>query len=132
MITTFWLEKSTHASLSFRRHKTALVVALFILTVSFHKSSVAVVASEDNGHPYYGVDVSYPIHHASASTNFAWVENNNQSEPLQILGDRQSFYSEFLNGCRNNLGSHERSKCDEMEQHRIRQNLMQPPSMVVR
>mmetsp|Transcript_20738 Transcript_20738/g.29567 ORF Transcript_20738/g.29567 Transcript_20738/m.29567 type:complete len:453 (+) Transcript_20738:31-1389(+) len=128
---TFSLEKRTQpASLSFRRNKTAFFVALFIVTVTIHKSSIVVVASEDNGHPYYGVDISYPIHHAAASTNFAWVENSNQSEPLQILGDRQSFYSVFLNGCRNSLGSQEGSKCDEMERHRIRQNLMQPPSMV--
>jgi hypothetical protein len=82
----------------------------------------------------YGVDISYPIHHASVSTNFPWVQdqNSNSSQPLQVLGDRQAFYEDFLRSCRDSLGPENGRRCDETESHRIQMNLMQPPSMRVR
>lgn len=85
-------------------------------------------------HVPYGVDISYPIHHASVSTNFPWLQNqnSNSSQPLQVLGDRQAFYEDFLRSCRDSLGPENGRRCDETESHRIQMNLMQPPSMKVR
>ena len=51
----------------------------------------------------YGVDVSWPIHHSSVSTNFPWLAHNVDPEhnpvpaefkdmPMQPLGDRQKSY----------------------------------------
>jgi hypothetical protein len=92
------------------------------------------VQQDDVSQVPYGVDISYPIHHASVSTNFPWVQgqNSNSSQPLQVLGNRQSFYEDFLRSCRDSLGPENGRRCDETESHRIQMNLMQPPSMRVR
>lgn len=57
----------------------------------------------------YGVDVSFPIHREVVSTNYAWLPHNLDSSipipkkykgmPVQPLGDRQTAYNEFINGC---------------------------------
>ena len=89
----------------------------------------------------YGVDVSFPMHHASVSTNYPWLEHNVHSNiptpeeykdmVIQPLGDRQTFYKDFLDGCREAFGSRG-SRCTNNELDRIEMSLRQPQSMQVR
>ena len=70
----------------------------------------------------YGVDCSWPIHS---------LEFNNKTQRCSykypdLLGDRTSLYSNFIQGCRNQYGE----RCDETEFSRIEQARMQPQSMV--
>jgi len=95
----------------------------------------------------YGLDVSFPQHHHSVSTNNDYLAHNNPEfaspnhpnyEPIprefrdmavQSLGDRQDVYDHFLEGCR----AHEKDQadaCDQTEDDRINMNIRQPPSMV--
>lgn len=67
----------------------------------------------------YGVDCSFPIH----STDFRCGD---------LLGDRKSFYEEFMQGCRDSLGPKKARSCDVTEQDRLQMSLLQPQSMVVR
>lgn len=106
-----------------------LAVTLILLSSFDFKRAVQAGLVNEDGPSAYGVDISFPIHHASVSTNFPWLENNhNGSQPLQVLGDKQSFYEDFLRSCRQKDGL----SCDEAENFRIETNLNQPPSMVVR
>lgn len=58
----------------------------------------------------YGVDVSFPIHNTQVSTNYPWLPHNVDPDhnptpakyknmPLQVLGDRDQFYKDFMKGC---------------------------------
>ena len=91
--------------------------------------------------PEYGVDLSYPMHRATVSTNYAWLPHNLDHEkntapseyenmPVQVLGNKQSFYDENIQGCMNyyTSGKH---LCFSTEQDRIGMNLRQPKSMQV-
>jgi hypothetical protein len=117
--------------------KTLALIALLTATTSGNSGlvqagSAVLLVPEDGTVQPYGVDVSYPIHHATVSANFPWLaQNSSSSEPLQVLGDRQAFYDDFLRSCRNSFGPEDGRRCDETESHRIQMNLMQPPSMVV-
>jgi hypothetical protein len=111
----------------------SVTVALTVVAIATYGGSTGVVNAglnkEEGGAPDYGVDISFPIHHASVSANFPWQQNRyNSTQPLQVLGDRQSFYDDFLRGCRQKDGR----SCDEAESFRIETNLKQPSSMVVR
>lgn len=90
----------------------------------------------------YGVDIAWPIHHDSVSTNFPWmphnidrnvnaVPDNMTTMPIQPLGDRQKVYEEFMDGCRKHYGARG-AMCDETERERIAMNLRQPQNMQVR
>jgi len=87
----------------------------------------------------FGVDVSWPIHHGSISTNYAWLPHNldpvNHATPkeylgmpVQPLGDRSKVYQEFMSGCREFFGTRG-SRCDATETERIKMNLDQPCRM---
>lgn len=87
----------------------------------------------------YGVDLSYPIHRYKASTNFDSLPHNVDPEnnpepsehkglPVQILGDKQTFYEESMQGCREHYSKSPMS-CDSTERDRINMNLRQPQSM---
>lgn len=89
--------------------------------------------------PEYGVDLSYPMHRATVSTNYAWLPHNLDHEknaapseyenmPVQVLGNKQSFYDENIQGCMDyyTSGKH---LCLSTEQERIGMNLRQPQSM---
>jgi len=86
----------------------------------------------------YGVDVSFPMHHSSVSQNYAWLPHNINPEdnptpaiysdtPVQHLGDRQSFYEEYMSGCRGQYS--DGGGCDANEADRIAMCLRQPQSM---
>jgi hypothetical protein len=108
----------------------------------------APVANDNNGVAAdhvpveYGVDVSFPMHYAKVSDNYAWLPHNmdpvhNDVPPeykdkvVQPLGDRQAFYEEFIDGCKEKWGSKGARRCESNEADRIAMTLRQPQSMQV-
>jgi hypothetical protein len=89
----------------------------------------------------YGVDVSFPIHHSSISTNYAWLAHNvdpklqsprlYEDMVVQPLGDRSAFYKEFIDGCHAKFDS-KGARCIQNERDRMSMSLRQPQSMQVR
>lgn len=88
----------------------------------------------------YGADVSFPMHYARVSDNYPWLEHNidlskpipkeYREKPIQPLGNRQQFYEDFMQGCREHYGKSGRA-CDSTEDARVSMSLRQPQSMVV-
>jgi hypothetical protein len=86
----------------------------------------------------YGVDVSFPIHHATISNNYAWLPHNldpsipvpdeYKNMPVTPLPGVQARYEEFINGCVQKFGSRGQA-CLQTEQDRIEMSLRQPQSM---
>lgn len=73
------------------------------------------------GQESYGVDVSFPVHYLNVL--------NKEDNPL---GNRQSFYEEFMSGCREHYGEKLGStSCDITEEDRADMSLRQPASMQV-
>ncbi len=97
-----------------------------------------VVVQDDAPKVEYGVDVSFPMHYASVSTNYAWLPHNqdpNIPTPreyndmvVQPLGDRQQFYKDFIQGCRDHFGT-KAIRCTQNELDRVAMSLRQPQSM---
>jgi len=97
----------------------------------------ALVAGEDEP-VEYGVDVSFPMQHVDVSTNYPWLEHNmDPSKPvppeykdmvLQPLGDKTTFYKDFLQGCVDHYGK-KGGRCRQTEMDRIEMTLRQPQSM---
>uniref|UniRef100_A0A7S2A5Z6 Fe2OG dioxygenase domain-containing protein n=1 Tax=Trieres chinensis TaxID=1514140 RepID=A0A7S2A5Z6_TRICV len=98
----------------------ALVAATLLLLFAPPSPSLAAEEGEglnSFGQPLYGVDVSFPIHHAElepATTN--------------PLGDRAAFYNDLLRGCRDHYGRRG-GACDSTEDGRIAMALRQPRAM---
>jgi len=98
---------------------------------------LAEVATEEDVY-HYGVDVSFPVHHATVSTNYPSLPHNSRTGvvppiqyeemPLQTLGNKEKFYNEFMEGCRNHYGSRAHM-CDATERDRIKMSLDQPQAM---
>jgi len=93
----------------------------------------------DFGQETYGVDVSFPIQHATVSENYATLPHNIDPDhnsvdqkykemPVQPLGNKHEFYSNFMQGCRDFYGKSGRV-CDSVERGRIEMGLRQPQSM---
>ncbi|KAG7361234.1 2-oxyglutarate/Fe(II) oxygenase [Nitzschia inconspicua] len=86
----------------------------------------------------YGVDVSFPMHYAQVSTNYPWLPHNKDpSLPVpkeyqdmvpQPLGNKQEFYRQFLQGCKDAFGK-KGTRCTQNELDRIAMTLRQPQSM---
>jgi hypothetical protein len=86
----------------------------------------------------YGVDVSFPMHYAQVSTNYPWLPHNQdpslpvpkeyQDMVIQPLGNKQEFYRNFLQGCRDAFGT-KGTRCTQNELDRIAMTLRQPQSM---
>ena len=95
------------------------------------------VAGEDDP-VEYGADVSWPMQHVEVSTNYPWLEHNvDPSIPVpakyqdmvpQPLGDRQTFYKDYLQGCLDANGR-KGSRCTQTELDRVEMTLRQPQSM---
>eukprot|EP00591_Stephanopyxis_turris_P013528 CAMPEP_0195511534 /NCGR_PEP_ID=MMETSP0794_2-20130614/3819_1 /TAXON_ID=515487 /ORGANISM="Stephanopyxis turris, Strain CCMP 815" /LENGTH=456 /DNA_ID=CAMNT_0040639151 /DNA_START=95 /DNA_END=1462 /DNA_ORIENTATION=- len=96
-------------------------------------------ATKDGDELIYGVDVSFPIHHATVSTNYAELPHNVDPAnhgtpakfvdmPIQPLGDRQTIYDGLIKGCHEQYKGRERL-CDSTERDRIAMNMRQPRSM---
>ena len=91
---------------------------------------------------YYGVDISYPMHHERVSTNYPWLPHNMDTSlpvpeeyrdmPLQPLGDMQSRYDRYIQGCVDLYNHHKQPKgqrCIEGDEQRIQMNMFQPRSV---
>ena len=87
----------------------------------------------------YGVDVSFPMQYATVSNNYAWLPHNVDPEHnptpdkykdmvVQPLGDKMSFYENYINGCREKFGS-KGTRCTQSELDRFAMSLRQPQSM---
>jgi len=66
----------------------------------------------------YGVDVSFPMHHAAI-----------KDDDYPIGPGKQQFYSDFMSGCRVRYGELIGEACDNNEAERIDMNLNQPKTM---
>ena len=77
----------------------------------------------------YGLDVSWPIHHPSVRPRLSLGVGGKQQEDDPDLGDRQSVYDAYVNGCRVHYGAAKGSACDTTERDRVRLNKSQPASM---
>ena len=103
-----------------------------------------VLEHNDDGSVGYGVDVSFPMHYNSVSTNYEWLTHNQdasvsvpkeyQDMVVQPLGNRQAFYEEFMEGCEKHYTKNGKrtGKCWSTEHDRIAMSLRQPQSMQVR
>lgn len=110
----------------------------FLLALGVVAMSAVVVSAEE---VEYGVDVSFPMHRATVSDNYAWLDHNvdpsiptpeqYKDMPVQPLGDRQSFYNDFLDGCVEHFGTKGGKRCISTEADRIEMSLRQPQSMMV-
>ncbi len=115
-------------------------------TIIFHESQVESSDASSQDIVEYGVDVSYPMHHAHVSENYPWLPHNVDPNvpsppeyndmPLQPLGDRQKFYNNLLKDCeehfnKNSKGTGRGDRCREGEKQRIEMALRQPRSMQV-
>ena len=86
----------------------------------------------------YGVDVSFPIQHEKITNNYAWLPHNIDPEKttprayknmvVQPLGDKQKFYDDFLQSCKDHFGP-KAQRCVQNERDRIAMSLRQPQSM---
>jgi hypothetical protein len=86
----------------------------------------------------YGVDISFPMHYASVSTNYPWLPHNKdhskrvpkeyEGMPIQPLGDRSKFYNDYIQGCIDAFGA-KGTRCKQNEMDRIAMSLRQPQSM---
>ena len=98
-----------------------------------------IAPGEDGPKVEYGVDVSFPIHYATVSTNYDWLPHNQnpniptprqyEGMPVQPLGDRQKFYQDFLQSCKDHFGTSKGMRCTHNELDRIAMSLRQPQSM---
>lgn len=98
----------------------------------------SLVAGKNDEPVEYGADVSFPMQHWEVSTNYPWLEHNmDPSLPVpdkykdmvpQPLGDRQSLYDEYYQGCLDKFGK-KGARCRQNELDRVAMTLRQPQSM---
>jgi len=115
-----------HLASYHNNHITGTMKLSYLLLAITTGSSVSTSSSASQvlnafGKESYGVDVSFPVHYMNVM--------NKEDNPL---GDRQKFYDEFMDGCREHYagkrGSH---ACDITEEDRFAMSLRQPASMQV-
>mmetsp|Transcript_20580 Transcript_20580/g.23857 ORF Transcript_20580/g.23857 Transcript_20580/m.23857 type:complete len:473 (-) Transcript_20580:131-1549(-) len=116
------------------------LLQILVLVVNVYQIAVSARSHFEQEEPVdYGVDLSFPIHHGSVSTNYAWLPHNIDPEtgttpeqykdmPIQYLGDRQKKYDEFIQGCLDFYPKNKRS-CLQTEQDRVEMSKRQPASM---
>jgi hypothetical protein len=78
------------------------------------------------------------MHHAKVSDNYAWLPHNQdptlpvpkryEGMKIQVLGNRQKAYDEFIQGCIKKFGF-KGSRCLSTEKDRFEMSLRQPQSM---
>ena len=101
--------------------KLSYLLLAIVTESSFSTTSAADRVLNAFGQESYGIDVSFPVHYSNVI--------NKEDNPL---GDRQSFYDEFMEGCRTHYGGKKGSAaCDVTEEDRLEMSLRQPSSMQV-
>lgn len=103
----------------------------------FLAALLSLVAAKDEP-VEYGVDVSFPMQYVEPSTNYPWLPHNmDPSVPVpeeykdmvpQPLGNKQEFYRNYVQGCRDAFGK-KGSRCNQNELDRVAMTLRQPQSM---
>jgi len=112
---------------------------IFTLLLSL-SSPITTLCGESSDTPEYGVDVSFPMHYLSLSTNYPWLSHNVDPDqnpvpnkykemPIQPLGNRQQFYDDFIKECADFYGK-KGNACYGVERDRMDMSLKQPQSMV--
>jgi hypothetical protein len=91
---------------------------LSLLVLLARDGQTEVIEAEEGVATDYGVDCSFPIHRSTD-----WKCNH--------LGDRKTFYENYMQGCRGYVGPEKSKLCDVNEQDRLQINLLQPTAMVV-
>lgn len=118
---------------------TLIVASLAVLASSTTSSENDEPRVNLYGQKTYGVDISMPIQSATVSTNYPWLPHNVDPEnnptppeyegmPIQPLGNKQEFYDNMIQGCRDFYGKKGHS-CDSTEMDRVAMSLRQPASM---
>ena len=89
----------------------------------------------------FGVDISFPMQSNKVSNNYDWLPHNIdpnlptppefEGVPVQKLGNKQQFYEDYMQGCRDHWGEKDAHHCDNTERDRIAMNIRQPKSMMV-
>ena len=79
------------------------------------------------------------MHHKYVSTNYDWLPHNQDTSistpskyknmPINPLGDRQTFYNNYINGCKTAAGMFKAHVCTYNDEDRIEMLLRQPQSM---
>lgn len=118
------------------------LLLLLLLAACVWSTTLAAEDDNSNNKVQYGVDISFPMQHNFASTNYAWLPHNvdpsiptpeqYKGMPVQPLGDRQAAYDEFINGCIEKFGGKKKGgadRCRYSERDRIAMSLRQPRSM---
>jgi hypothetical protein len=98
-------------------HFLSQMICILILSLPVIANTDMQADASDN---YYGVDISFPIHHE---------EIQDRDNPLNSEAKRK-FYNDFLDGCKAKYSSRPRT-CINNERDRIEMNLHQPMSMFV-
>jgi Trp operon repressor len=120
----------------------ALKVTIAKVTASSNSSTTTDTSiSEDRyvKQVNFGTDTSWPMQYMGVSTNYPWLPHNVNPEnfpipdrykgmPLQLLGDRQKVYDDFMQGCQKHAEEYA-PQCIENEILRIKRCLEQPPQM---
>ena len=96
-----------------------VIILIWFFFVSTATMTVVVVVGADTTaasttFQSYGVDCSFPVHHKNIR--------------CKSLGDRQSFYNKYMDGCRVMHGF----MCDAYEESRLFATAVQPQQMTVR
>lgn len=102
-------------------------------------SSLLVMMANAQQEVEYGVDVSFPMHHKTVSTNYAWLPHNVDPEnnpvpaeyqdmAIQPLGDMKAKYDNYIQGCVDhyNAKGGKGNRCLQNEHDRIVMTLRQP------
>ena len=123
-----------------RKHVMKTILIISLLGVVLVGASDA--QEQEKEPPVYAYDMSFPMFNNTVSTNYPWLPHNVDPEkhptpteyenmPIQPLGDRQKFYEDYLQGCRDHWKTAgEDEMCDVYEEQRIERNNQQPQSMV--
>lgn len=122
--------------------KTILVISL----MGVHVGALIRKVEQKEDTPAYAIDISFPMLNYTVSTNYPWLPHNvdpknnpipkeYENMPIQPLGDKQGFYEDYMQGCRDYWredgdDEEEESVCDDHEASRIERNVDQPPGMV--
>lgn len=140
--------RARHGRMTSNRWAFLTVLLLFSLRSSAASWSVqSEEKKQENGEAEvhskipYGVDVSFPMHHDTVSTNYAWLPHNvdpslptpdkYKGMPINPIGDTGKAYKDFIDGCTKKWGDKGKRRCLSTEEDRVEMSLRQPQSMQV-
>ena len=127
--------KGTFYERSAMTYNVVIVAAqlLFSLLILLPSPAMSIIDDNDDMSSNYGVDVSFPMHHPFDEFNLEKMSHENHKDSInRPLGDRNQFYHNYMQGCRDKYdGGNRHGQCDNHEQGRILMTLSQPRKMTV-